>query len=221
MPVPNQYIFRINNAYVHTEDDLNEITADDGANLSWGDSYKNFKRNIRRHLKLQQNGRCAFCRCRVSVETSWSNLEHLVSKSDYPQFKTLCNNIVYSCTKCNMSKVKKNTLTNPVVDKTNQEFPINSEGFLIVNPYHDHYEAHIDFIEDIIIIAVTPDKGRTTLEAYNLTRPELAEGRASELMLEQKSVNERLVLKLTDATLEHSTIEQINSVIEEMPYWTL
>lgn len=222
MAVPVQYIFQINSAYLKTVADNTEIANDTVANLSWSKGYTNFKQNIRVHLKLAQNGRCAFCRCKVSVGTSWSNLEHLVSKTDYPHFKFQSDNLVYCCTKCNMSKVKQNTLTNPNPIRTQQVFPINSGGFEIVNPYYDDFQAHLDFIDDIIIIvANNSNKGRETIKLYKLYRPELAEDRASELQLNQQTLNQQLMARLTSTTIEQATIDQINAVIAQMPTWTL
>jgi uncharacterized protein (TIGR02646 family) len=222
MAVPAQYIFRINNAYIKTADDNAEITNDSALNLSWSDGYKTFKGNIRIYLKLAQNGRCAFCRCKIYTGTSWSNLEHLVSKTDYPQFKFTSENLVYCCTRCNMSKVKGNTLSNPNPIKTQQVFPNNSNGFEIVNPYYDDFQTHIDFIDSIIIVvANNSDKGRETIKLYKLYRPELAEDRASELQINQQTVNQQLMARLTSATIDLATIDQINAVIAQMPTWTL
>lgn len=222
MAVPVQYRFRINNAYVMTSVDNTEIANDTANHLSWSKGYTGFKRNIRIYLKLAQNGRCAFCRCIVSVGTSWSNLEHLVSKKDYPQFKFQSDNLVYCCTRCNMSKVKQNTLTNPNPTKAQQIFPNNSGGFEIINPYYDDFHTHLDFIDDIIIVAVSnSSKGRETIKLYKLYRPELAEERARELQLNQQSVNQQLMARLTSTTINPVTINQIVEVIAQLPTWTL
>lgn len=222
MAIPTQYLFRINNPYPMTTSDNLEISSDSYAGLSWSEGYKNFKNNIRTHLKLAQNGRCAFCRCRVSVGTSWSNLEHLVPKDHYPQFKFKSENLVYCCTRCNMSKVTKNTLSNPNPVKAQQVFPTVSIGFEIINPYFDDFQNHLDFIDDIIIVvANNSSKGRETIRLYKLFRPELAEERASELKLNQQTINQQLLTRLTSSTIDPTTIMQINSVLAQLPTWTI
>jgi uncharacterized protein (TIGR02646 family) len=221
MPVNPNYIFRINNVYEISQDDQTEISNDLVSSTKWSDGYKTFKENIRTHLKLQQNGRCAFCRLRISIGTSWSNLEHLVSKTDYPQFMFKSENLVYCCTRCNMSKVKKNVLINPEADKLAQEFPENSNGFLMINPYHDNYEEHIDFLDNIIIVSKNSEKGTETIDLYKLFRPELAEDRAFESQLDKKTLNEQLLQMLTLPTIDESTTEQINNVIQQLPNWTI
>ncbi len=121
-----------------------------------------------------------------------------------------------------MSKVKKNTLANPTLTKTAQLFPNNSAGFVIVNPYYDNYEDHIDFIDDIIIVvANNSPKGEKTIELYKLHRPELAEERAREFKLNQQSVNQQLLARLTSTAVDESTLNQVNDVIAQMPTWTL
>lgn len=104
-----EYIFRINVVYTKTANDIAEINSDNASNKIWKNAYKTFKDNIRTHLKLQQRGRCAFCRCMISTGTSYANLEHIICKDDYPQFKTEPLNLVYCCWLCNSAKVKKNT----------------------------------------------------------------------------------------------------------------
>lgn len=221
MSVHPNYIFRINNIYQKSEIEETEIAFDKASSKKWSDGYKIFKNSIRTHLKLEQNGRCAFCRLRISTGTSWSNLEHLVSKTDYSQFMHKSDNLVYCCTRCNMSKVKKKVLVNPVEDNSTQEFPEDSIGFSIINPYHDNYEEHIDFLDDIIIVSNNSEKGTETIELYKLFRPELAEDRAYELQLDKKTLNEQLLQMLTLPTIDNNTTDQINNVINQLPNWTI
>jgi len=222
MAVHPKYIFKVDEIYTKSATDNTEINNDSASNLKWSKGYKTFKSKIRKHLKLEQNGRCAFCRCRVSVGTSWSNLEHLISKTDYPQFKFTPENLVYCCIKCNMSKVKQNIIFEPQEDKSQQTFPLNSDDFIIVNPYFDDFEAHLDFIDDVIIVVVNDSpKGRETIRLYKLYRPELAEERASQFQLNQKTINEQLLARLTDSSIDQDTENQINAVIEQIPSWTL
>ncbi len=217
-----EYKFTIRNTYIKTHADSTEIATDDASNVEWKYAYKGFKKNIRTHLKLEQRGRCAFCRCVISTGTSYSNLEHLISKKDYPQFNTLPENLVYCCWRCNSSKVKKNTIAAPNANKAAQLFPTTSAGFVIVNPYIDDYEDYIEFYDDVIIIAKNPSvKGINTIEFYNLSRPELAEDRAREFQLEQKNITAQLLLRLTDPASTPHVLEQINNIIAEMPSWTI
>lgn len=217
-----EYIFKIDAIYEKTLEDNVEIADDEAAKKKWKKAYKNFKDNIRIHLKKKQNGRCAFCRCFISTGTSYPNLEHLVSKTDYPQFITLPENLVYCCWKCNKSKLKQNTLSNPIIDKTKQTFPSTSSGFIIVNPYHDNYEDHIEFIDEVIIKKKgTSVKGENTIVFYGLPRPELAEDRAREFKLSKSTVTHQLMNRLTEPSTPPDVLPQIKAIISKLPDWTL
>ncbi|MCT3800757.1 hypothetical protein HZP90_05935 [Elizabethkingia anophelis] len=222
MAVPQEYRFTIRNFYVKTQQDNIEITNGLHNNTKWSDGYKGFRSNIREHLKLEHNGRCAFCRCRVSTGTSYSNLEHIVPKGKYPQFEFLPQNLVYCCTRCNFGKGEGVTLSNPLQDRTQQLYPDNSAGFNIVNPYYDNFEDHINFIDDVIIVAENnSDKGKKTIKFYKLYRPELAEDRAFELRLDKQAVTHQLLARLTEPELDQGIINQINTIISRIPTWTL
>lgn len=222
MPIRPEYIFKIETIYTLNAADIAEIETDSAAKKEWNNGYKNFKKNIRTHLKIQQKGRCAFCRCFVSNGTSYSNLEHLVSKSDYPQFEFLPSNLVYCCWICNKSKLKKNSIHNPVADKSLQLFPASTTDFVIINPYIDPYEENIEFFDEVIIIHITnSSKGENTIEYYNLARPELAEERAREFKLNQQNLHQQLLSRLTLNSNTPSIIEQINNIIDQLPTWTL
>jgi uncharacterized protein (TIGR02646 family) len=222
MGVRPEYIFRITNAYIKTNADNGEITTDSTLNRKWNKGYSSFKANIRNHLKIHQKGRCCFCRCYVSIGTSYSNLEHIVSKSSYPQFEFLTENLVYCCWLCNKGKGRRNTLAHPVANKNLQQYPNQSSGFLIVNPYHDNYERFIDFYDDLIILAKNNRrKGVSTIKHYNLTRPELAEERAREFKLNAQNVNHRLMQTLITYSTNANITNQINQVIAQLPNWTV
>lgn len=222
MPINPNYIFKISSVYNTTDvDEQNEKTTDSTNSVEWDKGYKAFKKNIRNHLKREQRGRCAFCRIRINTGTSWANLEHLISKTDYPTFMLKPENLVYCCTRCNMSKLKQNVISNPVQDKSLQIFPTNSQGFLIINPYHDNYEDHIDFLDEIIIVSKNSLKGTKTIELYKLYRPELAEDRAYELQIENETINERLIQRLTLPNIDEQVKNQINNIIEQLPNWTI
>lgn len=155
----------------------------------------------------------------------WDKLVELrtyCSKKKYPQFEFLPQNLAYCCTRCNFGKGEGVTLSNPLQDRTQQLYPDNSAGFNIVNPYYDNFEDHINFIDDVIIVAENnSDKGNETIKFYKLYRPELAEERAFELRLDQEGVSHQLLARLTEPGLEQEVVNQINAIISRIPTWTL
>lgn len=222
MAVRKEYKFVIARPYIKTAADNAEIATDTALSLLWGDGYSGFKANIRSDLKIQQGNRCAFCRCRVSVGTSYSNLEHLVPKGAYPQFEFLPINLAYSCHKCNFGKGKKSTIAAPVTPKISQTYPTTGAGFTIVHPHFDRYEQHIDFIDDIIVAAVPGStKGPRSIKFYRLARPELAEERAFEWKLKKQSVNKKLLNNLVSTLHSQDIIDQMIAILANMPNWVI
>lgn len=222
MPVREQYRFKIDEVYEKPPNVRTECTNDELRNVAWADGYGLFKKGIRSHLKLAQHGRCAFCRCIIPIGTCDPTLEHLLSKHDYPQFISRSDNIVYCCWICNRSKKKRNTLTNPSVDKKLQPFPHISEDYCIISPYYDDYESYIDFLDEVIIVPVGDSaKGPNTILYYSLTRPVLAEERAREFKLDQLDIYEKLMIEIARSGDNQDLINQILAVIDEIPNWII
>lgn len=211
----SEYIFKIK-PYSPSEEDKAEIARD--SDTDWDSAYKSYKKNLKNYLHKHQNGRCALCRCKIHRGTQYITLEHIASKNKYKQYRALPENLVNACTICNSSKKDKETFSNPSKAKTS--FPNKSEDFIIINPYYDNYEDYIEFFDDVLIQAKpgTGDKGKNTIEFYNLTRLNLAEERASECMLNTKNLRHQLMEKLrTDLSTDIK--KQIEDIINDLPNW--
>lgn len=208
----SEYIFKIV-PYIPSGTDNAEIAND--SSKEWSEAYKSYKVNLRKYLYTQQQGRCAFCRCRISRGTEDITLEHLAPQSVYVQYRALPENLVAACIKCNRPKNKEETFLNPAAAAIS--FPNSSNGFIIVNPYYDNYEDYIEFLDDVIIQAKpnTGDKGKNTIDFYNLTRPELAETRAIEFRLNYKNLRHKLMQQL----VENPSDDIIREIIDDMKNW--
>src|SRR5579863_3299461 len=214
MPVPAEYKFRIDVPYVITDEDQSDIYEGKAGSKKWKDAYKLFKGNIREHLRKKQKARCAFCRLRINESNSYSNLEHIVGKTAYPQFEFLPRNLVNACIKCNFSKSIQSTIRNPVANKAMQVYPLTSNEFKIVNPYLDDFETHLDFIDNLIITPVNnSEKGINTIKYYKLTRPKLAEDRAAEFRIDTGELMETCVLRLNEAKDSKLILDQLREMI--------
>ena len=64
-------------------------------------------------------------------------------------------------------------------------------------------------------------KGANTIKFYKLFRPELAEERAFQLRLDTAELQTKLLIRLTDPTIDQDTVNQINSIIANLPTWVL
>lgn len=221
MSVREEYKFIIEEEYQLTEEDISEIAKFYNLGKNWDDGshvYKNFKDNIKYHLKSQQRGRCAFCRCEIDEGTADITLEHLIGKTDYPQFETLPKNLVDCCLPCNRNKNNKAIIKNPNPIKSQQNFPTNSDDFLIINPYCDKYENNIDFIDEVLIKGIS-DKGIATIEKYKLFRPQLAETRAKEWKIGTMNLQSSMMQRLTEKTISQDLLDQAQNIVNEIPRW--
>lgn len=127
-----------------------------------------FKGRVRDFLAPRQQKLCAYCRTRINVGAFFYPIDHIVPKSLHLKWMFEPQNYCISCTRCNSSKLDKEILVNP----DSEEYPQNSNGFNIINPYHDIYSDHIELIEDLFYSGKT-DKGRQTIDTCNLTRYDL------------------------------------------------
>ncbi|MCD8387777.1 MAG: HNH endonuclease [Bacteroidales bacterium] len=122
-----------------------------------------FKRRFKKSLKRLQNSHCAYCRTKVWDANNFFAIEHIVHKSDHPEWMFLPENLCLSCSRCNSHKGTKNVLVK--VGATT--YPNASTDFLIVNPYYDKYSDHIELVDGILYKGLTP-KGRKTIQICKL-----------------------------------------------------
>lgn len=214
MNVHEDYI--VTNPYQPTEDEKSAITKLEKRGLladdwdSTNGNIKDFKDHIRSYMYHQQKHRCVYCRMMVSMATEFLHREHIVPKSSHPQWMFLPKNLCIACEKCNTYKSDKEVLSNPSA----VDYPNNSEGFKIIHPFFDKYSDHIDLIGGIVYVGKT-DKGRFTIATCNLSRIELAEGRAEKRMEEENpdSVMYQLLSLLENGDNEAVVNDRINHIV--------
>lgn len=136
-----------------------------------------FKEHVKEYYDDVQNGRCAYCRMKVSLATGYYHIEHIAPKSLYPQWMYEPLNLCLACPNCNSAKSAKDIMSISDVD----EIPIHSDAYLIINPHIDKYFEHIEIIDGLLYRGIT-DKGKFTIEVCHLTRVELLTERAEKLI---------------------------------------
>lgn len=215
--------FLISSAYTLSNEDNQIIAQGKLLNLGWSDDhYLDLKKRVREHLRIQQSNRCAFCRLRISRSQFYPHLEHIVPKDRRPEFTFLPINLAWCCQRCNFGKGTNNTLTTPNLPN----YPTDSIGFNIVNPYHDHFLQHFDLIEDLILVVKDDsEKGSNTYDFYKLNRIELAEDRAYELKtvfqnLTREEIIEKLILRIPREK-DPRIIKLIEYYLEQIPNWII
>ena len=147
---------------------------------------------IRKLLDRQQHGKCCYCESRHSA-TSAGHIDHFRPKGAVRQGKTSArslpgyywlayewHNLLLACEKCNRQKSDYFPLEEPAQRARNHLDPIEREAPLLLNPYADPDPSeHLAFAGS----ACRPltERGRVTVAALGLNRPELQEKRQTEL----------------------------------------
>lgn len=172
--------------------------------------FENIKKKIKTHLLTEQNKICPYCGLKLSIATSYPDIEHIVPKDKHPNFMFEPKNLVVSCQPCNRNKRAKETLIKPNI----MIYPSNGADFKIIHSHFDNYFDHIELIEGIVLKALT-DKGKNTIDFCNLYRLDIAEERAEKLIINKQEIHKNLILRLATEN-DKSLITQINLIIERL-----
>lgn len=60
--------------------------------------------------------KCAYCECKIDVESKYMEVEHYHDKSTHPDLVVCWDNLLPSCKRCNGHKNKHDTVLHPIVD---------------------------------------------------------------------------------------------------------
>jgi len=152
-----------------------------------------YKIRAREYYRKKQNRRCAYCRTIVRTSQASPEIEHIVPKSDKPDWMYESFNQCVSCKMCNTKKSTKNVLKK----KNATILPRKSTAYLLVHPHIDRYSKHINIIDGILYEGLTK-KGRETIRICELDRYELAAERAEDKIKEEKTLDEQALLALVN-----------------------
>ena len=181
--------FIVTEAYTPTADEAAAIKELEDKGLvpddwdSGKNGIKSFKKNFRRYMYNNQNKLCAYCRIHVPICCDPMHREHIVYKSEHPQWMYLPQNLCLACATCNEYKGTIEVLCNPRV----KTYPKKGNGFKIIHPLYDRYSEHIELVGDILYRAKT-EKGLFTIKTCHLDRVELAEERVDNKRKEEGDI---------------------------------
>lgn len=102
---------------------------------------------IKKHLRIDFNGRCAYCDDADNLVDIDFHIEHFAPKTKFPERKTLYQNLFYACPYCNEAKSEYWVGDNP------DENVKGCKG--IVNPCTKEYDRHLGRRADGRIYAKT------------------------------------------------------------------
>lgn len=180
-------ISKIKNTIVYSADEvkyINSLKPFEGKKWDKSDDkMKSLKDSIRKQLKLNQNGKCAYCGLTLE-RTSNSEIEHIAPKGKlrngkvlYPEFMFTEKNLAFACHYCN-SILKKGTFD--TIDSKNNDY--DKCTFKIVHPYFDNPDEHYSWVhvKDGILIKAKSLKATISIELFKLDTIEQSEARAEE-----------------------------------------
>lgn len=152
----------------------------------WENYYsEDLKDDLRCYLTKEFDEKCFFCQREFKQGNAKIEIEHVTHKSKYKEFTFRPENLTIACSYCNLYKGTKEALIDSL-RKNNykyKEYPLNSTDYLIVHPYFDQYDKHIEIEGEIFYTAKNGSpKGTETISMCYLTRPKLAEDIAKELL---------------------------------------
>lgn len=167
-----------------------------------------FKLRLKNHLRERQNGRCAYCRCKIHEGEASIEIEHIIPKNKKPEWMYEPINLCLSCKRCNTAK---GHLKEVLSDPTRENFPVAGNDYLLVNPYYDRYSDNIELIDGIMYKGKTK-KGIYTIQLCKLNRYELAYDRA-EALINQSASNYLRLFLLAIEEEKHSLIDDWDKFI--------
>lgn len=124
-----------------TKDLVKKLTADFIAKNTavWDKTY------IKQALLKMSHGKCCYCECNITEESSYIEVEHFLPKKHFPNKVLEWKNLLPACKRCNGRKGSHNTKLYP-----------------IVHPVKDNPQDHFYFTIDNDMLEHKTDKGEIT-----------------------------------------------------------
>jgi len=118
---------------------------------------------LRRQVLAEANGRCAFCRSEERLMGVTFEVDHIIPRLHGG--KTSVDNLCLCCPSCNRHKSTKADAVDPA---TGDKSPL-------FNPKSDRWLEHFSWSDDGTLMVGLTSKGRATIEAIKMNRPQMIE----------------------------------------------
>ncbi len=127
---------------------------------------KDLKEEIKEYYKVIQKFTCVYCNKKFPVKHSavW-DIEHIIAREKAPYFMFTPENLCVACKDCNGTKRNQDVLKYT----PKNEYPQETEKFIILHPHFDIYEEHIAIYLDKVY-SPKSSKGQKTIEMCGLLR---------------------------------------------------
>ncbi len=140
---------------------------------NWSDDdISDIRISIREFYRLEQNGKCAYCKQSISLQSANNcHVEHIIPKSKYLKFIAEPLNLCTICADCNETKRNQEVLNDvPIVTSKPSItlYPRSSGAFKIIHPHFDKFKDHLMEINGYYLDKTK--KGGYTILYCNLNR---------------------------------------------------
>lgn len=203
----------VNKTFIYSKEQKKALSDNPPATKEdWtNDIYEFIKTDIKRQYLLDQNDRCCYCRTSIEPDGNYEPLEHIVAKSDKPEWMFEPRNLAASCDPCNNPKNAINVL----VDNYNSpKFPNNSNQFKIFNPHFDSWGDHFKIENEIFLVCKNTEKAKFTYKHCHLWRYSIPIKFAKENSITHKDSMKKIAHKLYDVKVNSETFNDLIKAIE-------
>ncbi len=103
---------------------------------------ENIRLRLKKVLTQVQLNRCCYCKRSLQNISHAKPLEHVLSRTDFPQFSVLYQNLVLACYDCNSKKGGANWTT---LKSDLKFYPYNKASFEFFHPHFHDFDDHIRY----------------------------------------------------------------------------
>lgn len=93
---------------------------------------------IEKALLDSSHSKCAYCECKLDIESKYMEVEHYQDKSTNPDLVVVWENLLPSCKRCNGKKSTHDTLVHPIINPAlmdpREHLAMNSFRFIGLTP---------------------------------------------------------------------------------------
>lgn len=120
-----------------------------------------FREEVKEHYFTAQRRRCCYCSIELHDHKITYDAEHILDKSEYPEYMFDPGNLAASCRLCNQSK------SNHSISKSGirfTELSRNTDDYSILHPHLDEWSEHLQFdLVERIVPLNESQKGQETI----------------------------------------------------------
>ena len=111
--------------------------------VKWFDRQSKLKGRIKGFCIENHQLRCCYCKVQQPDDNKliW-DLEHIISKKKYKQYRFDPRNLAIACKRCNGKKDEEEVLIDRLIG-TQGDLPYRSDEYIIPHPYLDNYDNHV------------------------------------------------------------------------------